>query len=288
MRLVTPKFKRQLRYPWGRATHGLRQLPGAIVIGTQKGGSSSMYRYLLQHPQYFGAINTKEVHFFDYRYDKGLAWYQAMFPLRRELPPGAITGEATPFYLFHPLVPQRVAESLPEARFIVLLRDPVERALSHYYHNVRRGRERRPIVEAFDAEAAMIADEKARLEKGEMFKPEAYRHFSYTERGLYAVQLERWFACLPRERFFIRTSEDFYAGGNAFMRELFGFLGIDRDFRIPNLTPSNVGIVREEDPAMSARLAAYFAPHNRRLEMLLGESYGWSGQTPPAEREPGA
>ena len=106
-----------------------------------------MYRYLLQHPQFVGAIN-KEVHFFDYRYDKGLPWYQSMFPIRSNLPEGTITGEATPFYMYHPLVAARLAESLPEAKFIVLLRNPVDRGLSHYYHNVRRGREHRPIEEA--------------------------------------------------------------------------------------------------------------------------------------------
>lgn len=281
-RIVTPKLRRKLRYPWGRLTKDLRKLPGVIVIGTQKGGTSSMYRYLLQHPQFFGAIN-KEVHFFDYRYDKGLPWYQAMFPFESRLPEGAITGEATPFYLYHPLVPPRVADSLPNVRFIVLLRDPVNRALSHYYHNLRRGRENRPIEEAFDAEATMIAEEKERLKNGEIFKPDNYRHFSYTERGLYAEQLERWFECFSRDLFFIRTSESFYSGGDAFMREVFGFLGIDSDFHVPDLTPSNVGIVRDDDPEMSKRLAEYFEPHNRRLEALLGVSYGWSGQTPLAD-----
>jgi len=281
-RIITPKLRRKMRYPWGRLTKDLRQLPGVIVLGTQKGGTSSIFRYLMQHPQFFNAIN-KEVHFFDYRYDKGLPWYQAMFPLARTLPPGAVTGEATPFYLFHPLVPTRVAESLPQAKFIVLLRNPVDRALSHYYHNVRRGREKRPIEQAFDSEAAVIAEEKARLGNGEIFKPEAFRHFSYTERGLYAEQLARWFAHFPKERFFIRTSESFYAGGNDFMSEVFDFLGIDSDFKVPNLTPRNVGIPRGEDVEMRDRLADYFAPHNQRLEELLGISYGWSGQTPVAD-----
>lgn len=282
-RLITPKLKRKLRYPWGRLTKDLRQLPGAIVIGTQKGGSSSIFRYLLQHPQFFGAIN-KEVHFFDYRYDKGLGWYQAMFPFKWKLPPGAVTGEATPFYMYHPLVPQRVAESLPEVKLIVLLRNPIERALSHYYHAVRRGRESRPIHEAFDAEASMIADEKRRLANNEDFKPEPFRRFSYTERGLYAQQLARWFKYFPREQFLIRTSESFFAGGNGFMREVFEFLGIDPAFEVPDLTPSNVGIVRDSEHAdMRERLSAYFESHNRELETLLGVSYGWSGQTPLAD-----
>jgi hypothetical protein len=278
-RIVTPKLRRKMRYPWGRVTARWRQLPGAIVIGTQKGGTSSMFRYLLQHPQYHGAIN-KEVHFFDYRYDKGLAWYRAMFPLRSRLPEGSVTGEASPFYLYHPLVPARMAASLPEVKLIVLLRDPVDRAFSHYYHNVRRGRSQLPVLEAFDREQELIGPEKARLARGEDFRPHNFRYFAYTERGLYADQLERWFRHFPREQFFIRNSEEFYTGGQAFMREVFDFLGIDPDYRISDFTPGNVGIERTEDPALRARLEAYFAPHNRRLEALLGLSYGWPGQTP--------
>lgn len=278
-RFITPKLKRKLRYPWGRLTCSKRQLPGAIVIGTQKGGTSSMFRYLLQHPQYFGAIN-KEVHFFDYRYEKGLPWYQAMFPLRSGLPEQSVTGEASPFYMYHPLVPARVAESLPQAKLIVLLRNPVDRALSHYYHNVRRGRSQLPILEAFDREQELIAEEKARLQKREIFKPSNFRYFAYTERGLYAEQLERWFSHFPREQFFIRNSDDFYTGGHAFMREVYEFLEIEPDYEIQDYTPGNVGIERTEDPALRDRLNTYFAPHNQRLEEMLGVSYGWSGQTP--------
>lgn len=282
-RLITPKFKRKLRYPWGRLTASKRQLPGAIVIGTQKGGTSSMFRYLLQHPQYHGAIN-KEVHFFDYRYDKGLGWYQAMFPFRSEIPEGSVTGEASPFYMYHPLVPARVAESIPDAKLIVLLRNPVDRALSHYYHNVRRGRSQLPIQEAFDREQEIIGPERERLKNKEIFKPHDFRYFAYTERGLYVEQLERWFQHFPREQFFIRASEDFYTGGHAFMREVFEFLKIDPDYQISDFTPGNVGIERTEDPALRERLEAYFAPYNKRLEDLLGVSYGWSGQTPLPEK----
>jgi hypothetical protein len=244
-----------------------------------------MFRYLLQHPQFFGGLN-KELHFFDYRYEKGASWYQAMFPLERDLPVGAITGEATPFYLFHPLVPARVAEILPKVKLLVLLRNPVDRAISHYYHAVRRGREKRPIMQALDEEQMLIGPEKARLANAEIFKPEQFRRYSYTERGLYAEQLERWFRYFPRDQFFIRPSESFYSGGAQFMRDVFAFLEIDADFVVPDVTPSNVGIDRSDDPEVVARLESYFAPHNHRLEALLGGSYGWFGQTPLPQGEP--
>ncbi len=215
------------------------------------------------------------MHFFDVRYGKGENWYRSHFPLADDLPEGSLTGDATPLYMMHPLVPARVAEMLPDVKLIVLLRDPVDRAISHYHHQVRQGRERLPIEEGFAAEAERVLPEKKRLLAGEIFEPAGFRRFSYTERGLYAEQLERWFRFFPRERFFIDTSERFYAETESFLGDVFAFLEVDASVEIPDLKPRNVGPKREDDPELRARLAAYFAPHNRRLEDLLGRRFDW-------------
>ena len=175
----------------------------------------------------------------------------------------------------HPLVPARVAEMLPAVKLIVLLRDPVDRAISHYYHQVRQGREDLPIEEGFAAEAERVLSEKQRLLAGEVFEPEGFRRFSYTERGLYAEQLERWFRFFPRDRFFIDTSERLYTETEAFLGDVFAFLGVDASARIPDLKPRNVGLLREDNPELRARLAGFFAPHNLRLEQLLGRGFNW-------------
>jgi hypothetical protein len=120
------------------ATSRLRLLPNFIIIGSARSGTTSLYNYLVQHPGIAPALR-KEVHFFDYNYQRGCSWYQGQFPthpymhymqtIHRQ---AMITGEASPYYLFHPYVPQRVAQLLPEIKLIALLRNPIERAFSHY------------------------------------------------------------------------------------------------------------------------------------------------------------
>jgi len=233
-----------------------------------------MQSYLVQHPQLFGGTH-KEVHFFDYQYDRGENWYRSVFPMTSGMPPGSLTGDATPLYMVHPLVPSRVARLLPDVKLIVLLRDPVDRAISHYYHQVRRGREELAIETAFAAEQSRISDEKMRLLNGEDFKPEPFRRFSYKERGHYAEQLERWFDYFPRQQFFIDTSERFYSKTESFLADVFQFLGVDTSVSISDLKPRNVGIEREDDLEIRAMLRDYFKPHNRRLEELLGRTFPW-------------
>ncbi len=123
-------------------------LPDFVIIGAQKGGTSSLYQYLAQHPD-VGARPEKEVHYFGWAYGRGEPWYRANFPtatyrvaLRQALTRRRIlTGEATPYYLFHPRVPDGCARSCPRLDLIVLLRNPVDRAVSSYKHQVRQGRE---------------------------------------------------------------------------------------------------------------------------------------------------
>jgi len=273
-RLFTPKLKRKFRMPFARMTASQRQMPGYIVIGTHKGGTSSIQSYLVQHPQLSGGTH-KEVHFFDYQYHRGENWYRAIFPRSSDLAPGTLTGDATPLYMVHPLVPARVKKLLPNVKLIVLLRDPVNRSISHYYHQVRRGRESLIIEDGFAAEAERIGPDKKRLKAGEEFKVEGFRRFSYVERSLYADQLERWFEHFPKEQFFIDTSERFYGDTENFLSDVFTFLGVDAGFKVPDLQPRNVGMAREDDPEMRATLREFFAPHNERLEKLVGRIFDW-------------
>ncbi len=121
-----------------RLTSGSRRLPDFIILGAQRAGTSSLYYYLSQHPQILPAVR-KELHFFDDHYRRGLGWYRSQFPTRGAR--GTITGEATPYYLSHPHAPARIQRLLPQARLIVLLRNPVERAISHYFFEVSHQRE---------------------------------------------------------------------------------------------------------------------------------------------------
>src|SRR5229473_3108964 len=140
-------------------TNPLRLLPDFVIIGTQRGGTTSLYNYLAEHPS-IGAASIKEVHFFDTsHYKQGLAWYRAHFPpfvqkyyTQHVQKQAFITGEASPYYLFHPFAARRMANSLPHVKLIVMLRNPVDRAYSHFYHELEGGHETLPKGTVLDIE----------------------------------------------------------------------------------------------------------------------------------------
>src|SRR4051794_20653441 len=152
-------------------TSPARVMPTFLIIGGQRCGSTSLFSYLARHPA-VGRSRGKEVHFFTLEYERGLAWYRSHFPTRltvastrRRLGVDMIAGEATPYYLFHPLAPYRVQAVLPEARLIAVLRDPVDRAYSHYQHEVALGVETLGFAEAVEAESDRLDGEEDRIEQ---------------------------------------------------------------------------------------------------------------------------
>jgi hypothetical protein len=262
-------------------TASLRVLPDFLIIGTQRGGTTSLYRYLKAHP-YVGAPSNKDVHFFDRRYRKGLTWYRGHFPtvlekayaqqIRRH---PFITGEASPSYLFHPYAPKRVAEALPHVKLIALLRNPVSRAYSQYHHAVELGFETLSFEEAIREEEKRTAREQEKLLKNEHYYSDAYKHRSYLTKGIYVDQLQAWMSQFPREQFLIIKSEDFYANSVATFKLVLSFLHlpdveltVDKQYNT-NTYPSKM------DPATRARLVEYFKPHNARLYEFLGVDFGW-------------
>lgn len=245
------------------ATAHLRQPPDFIIIGTQRGGTTSLYRYLTGHPEIGGAFR-KEVHYFDRYYAKGLDWYLGHFPKRGEFP---IVGEASPYYLFHPDAPERVREVVPHAKLIVLLRNPVDRAYSQYHMKVARGLETLPFADAIDREPERLAASDDPLGP-------AWRHHSYLARGVYGDQLRRWMAVFPREQLLIVKSEEFYAEPERILHHTQAFLGVRAH------SPEAFKVFHEADyppldPAVRRRLRAYFSPLNRQLYDLLGVDFGW-------------
>lgn len=109
--------------------------PDFIIIGVQKGGTTSLYSYLTQHPQ-IAPATQKEIHYFDFNFDKSTDWYCSHFSTSSE-GEYLLAGEASPYYIFHPQVPQRIYDLFPQVKIIALLRNPVERAISHYYYYIK-------------------------------------------------------------------------------------------------------------------------------------------------------
>ena len=254
---------------YGRATAGLRPLPDFLILGAQKAGTTALYAYLRWHPQITGP-SFKEVSFFDRHYARGERWYRAHLPIRRS----ALVGEATPGYLFHPLAPERVARMLPHARLIALLRNPVDRAFSHYQHEVALGREELSFEEALAREDERMEGEVERMLRDPAYFSHAWWNYTYAARGRYAEQLERWFAAFPREQLLVLLTDDLAADTAGTYRRVLDFLRVD---------PRGLGsypriFEREYDqmvPETRARLEAEFAEPNRRLAELLGRDLPW-------------
>lgn len=248
------------------ASAAARRLPDFVVIGTQRGGTTSLYRYLAGHPDVVAAWR-KEVHYFDRYYSKGIDWYRAHFPLRDE---EGVVGEASPSYLFHPAAPTRARATIPAAQIIVLLRNPVDRAYSHYQMKVRRGVETLPFAEAIEREPERLGD-------SEELAGTAWRHFSYVARGEYANQLDRWLGCFPREQLLVLKSEEFFQQPEQVLHETLAFLGL-RPWSPRGFRPHHLSSYPRLDPATRRRLVDHFAPHNRRLYDLLGRDFGWDDE----------
>jgi len=247
-----------------------RALPDVVILGAQKSGTSSLHGYLVQHPGVIEPLR-KEVHYFDENYARGEAWYRAHFG--RIGQPG-LNLDSSPYYLFHPLAPQRLHALLPQARLIVLLRDPVRRAYSHYWHQRQKGREQLGFEDALAAEPGRLADAEARLADGTLQRSFEHQHFSYLARGRYAEQLARWFELFPREQFLILRFEDLARDPLGTLGTTLAFLGLS-PLESVSLEARHTRKYPPMAEATAARLRQYFEPHNRRLEALLGRAMGW-------------
>lgn len=253
-----------------------RVLPAFLIIGTQKGGTTSLYRWLGQHPQVVEATR-KEVHYFDINYSKGERWYRGHFPHAAELEARQITGEGSPYYMCHPHAPARIARLLPNVRLIALLRDPVERAISHYFHSQRNGREPLPIEAAMEQEDARINGEYARMQEDGRYISRAHRWYSYKARGRYVEQLRLALQVFPAEQLLIVRSEDLFQQPQRIFDAACAHIGIRTGFCPPNLEAQLVGgYDQQQGEPVRDSLRRYFAPHNAALSEFLRRDFRWT------------
>jgi len=290
----TELSRRPLRAPdrvaahlYRRATSGARVLPGALIIGAQKAGTTSLFNFLTRHPGVVGpASGIKELHFFDSSVREE-AGYRSHFPTAVEV--GRVRGrlgfepavmEGTPYYLAHPCVPGRVKDLLPGAKLIACLREPIARAISHHRHNMRKGHDAiGSFAEAVRAEPERLAGLEGKLLSGELSSSYAHRNYSYLERGKYADQLSRWFDAFGAERVRVVIAEEMFADPGGTVRDLAGFLGIGEadlgSFPESGRDPGAAASKGIEDSALRAELEGYFAEPNERLAAMLGRDLPW-------------
>lgn len=281
---------------YGMLTSGLRRGPDFVVIGAKRGGTTSLYNYLLEHPSvaplYPGRQHIKGAHFYDSEFTRGSRWYRSHFPLAagsrhaaRPWVSPAVAGEASPYYLFHPLAAGRLARDYPQVRLIVMLRDPVERAYSHYKERVRHGAEPLGFAEALAAEPERLRGEEQRIVSEPGYRSTAHEDHSYLAQGRYLDMLPRWLELFGRERFYIAASEEFYADPGRVVNEVWSFLGLPtRDLR--SRRRHNYHPAPDLPADIRRRLRQEFAAHNRDLADLLGRRLPWGDA--PAPAGPGA
>ena len=263
-------------------TSSQRILPEFLIIGAAKCGTTSLYNYLIQHPQILPS-SKKEIHYFDYYYHKGLNWYRSHFASIAEVgkrktnkDQRIITGESTPYYFSHPLSPKRAYQLLPNVKLICMLRNPIDRSISSYYNQARLGIEKiKTFEEAIEKESDRINGHEERLQNDPLYSSYNHKYFAYLRRSEYDYQIENWLNYYPREQLLVINSEDFYLNPSLHFKNVTGFLNINnwepKKFDVFN----SGGSYEKIDQTLRNRMIEYFRPHNEKLFQLIGVRYDW-------------
>ena len=250
----------------------MRTLPRFIIVGGQRCGTSLLYDNIIMHPAVRPCLG-EETFYFSKNYSKGWPWYRAHFPLKSMI---LISGEVSSDYLFHPLAPKRIMARLPDVKLIILLRNPVDRAFSHYSHEVSKGREDKPFEDALALEEMRLAGEKDKVMSQEDYVSEDMDYFSYKARGHYADQIIRWFGYFPRNQILILKTEDFYMYPSGVINEVYKFLDL-KIYGLSDFEDSTYERDKYKDMLPSTRemLSEYYKPHNEKLYNLIKRDMQW-------------
>lgn len=258
-----------------------RVLPDFIIVGAQKAGTTSLHHYLQQHPLIL-APSSKEVHYFDYGYPKGESWYRGHFAratekleLEKQLGAAVLTFEASPYYMYHPLAIERMAADLPGVRVIAMLRNPIDRTFSHYWHEKKKDQDALSLEEAIAQEPERLAGEADRIRNDPDYQSWNHQHFSYVDRSLYAPQIARLQWVLGVENVCVIKSEAFFSDPETETERVFEFLELEAAHGI-DYAAQNVGGYDDRIPEnVRQQLMATFAGDYARLRELAGPRFDW-------------
>jgi hypothetical protein len=254
----------------------LRRKPDFLIVGTQKGGTTSLHVYLKEHPQVLASTGPKELHFFNMYYHKGVAWYLSHFPWRMQAR-GKLIFEATPDYIAHDIVPKRISKDLGRPKLILTLREPAERAYSAWKmwqsfldHPTKQNK---ADTRSF---ATAVQEELSSPNR------QSDLRYHYVSMGCYAEHIENFLQYFHRDDLLVLDYQEMSSNLHGFLKQICDFLGIDEFSKEKcdelGKTRHWVGTQRcptaEEEAAM-AELREYYAPHNEQLFALLGRRLDW-------------
>ena len=258
---------------------------GFMIVGAQKCGTTALARFLSRHPE-IGMAEPKEAHLFDapgysgdWRPEEIDERYQPSF---EHCPGAAIRGEATPIYMFLPEVARELHRYNPDLKLIVLLREPVERAISHYYMERDRDNEHRPLWLALLSEPFRL-----RRCRDARQADSAIRRHSYRRRGLYSLQLRNLYRFFDEDRVLVIRTQDLLQRHDAVLRRVFAFLGVSQDVRIaPEMIypdpPVKDGRGGRAHRTVSWLLRLSYLAEFVRLRALLRHAHSEEPSTDPA------
>jgi hypothetical protein len=237
-----------------RLTVRLRRCPEALLVGGIRCGSTSLFAALTRHAQVI-APSRKEIHFFDLHFDRGVNWYRSFFPVRGH----AVSLDATPSYLVHPEAAARAHSIVPEARVIAVLREPADRAWSHYRYRRAKGSETLPFREVVERALTDASKSPAGFDR--------VRDISIIEAGLYAPQLRRWLDSFVEDRVFVIDSRDVFRSDSALI-EVQRFMGLPPiEMQLPRV---NTAPEERPDEATMDLLRSFYATPNAELSDMVG------------------
>ena len=185
-----------------------------------------------------------------------------------------LSGEATPRYLHYPHAPKRIFSMLPNVKLIVLLRNPIDRAYSHYQMEVDSGHEKLSFEDAISNEEEKITNDMKKMESDENFYSVNFYRKSYTTRGIYVTQLERWFKYFPIEQFMILKSEDLYSNPSKIYKQVLDFLDLPKH-ELNSFKAHRMRKYNSIESETRIKLNDYFKPYNEKLYKLLGRDFDW-------------
>lgn len=269
---------------YGMLTARARPTPDLLVIGTKRGGTTSLQRYIDQHPGVMPNFprpeKIKGTYFLDEQHSRGAAFYRSHFPaaprrrlIEKRLGHSSVVMDATPYYLFHPLAPQRSVALCPDAICVALLRDPVERAYSHWKE--RRANDTEPLdfLDALEAEPERLAGEEERIIADPTYVSFAHRHQSYIAQGRYSEMIRRWQDAVG-DRLMVWISEEFYADPDPYVRLLWARLDLPADVPLETKKHNDHPGEALSDEARQFLQASY-DDEVSELEALLGRELPW-------------
>jgi len=256
-------------------------LPNFLIIGYPKSGTTSLFEYLLKHPNVLPP-KGKEIDYFDRLYSRGQNWYKTAFPLQSTMKINSqlnktkmLTGEATPRYIYNPNALHRIKKALPKCKFIILLRNPIDRAFSHYTMNIKNEYEYLSFEDALKKENERIKNRVKKMKKDLNYFSWNYDLYAYLEHGIYVNQLKRWMEVFPREQFLIIQSEEFLKNKSQTYQNVLKYLDL------PKWEPDEFTLFKKRNykekmnVETRKKLSEFFRPHNEKLYEFLGQRFDW-------------